>query len=86
MVKVSSLIDEFFSNNVYDNCRIIVIDEHYKIIFCDMLEHILFKTYKFLKNYELVSWSTDFKLTGNVSTNVCVVFCKFINDNKRVSA
>ena len=33
MVKVSSLIDEFFSNNVYDNCRIIVIDEHYKIIF-----------------------------------------------------
>ena len=44
-----------------------------------------------LKNYELVSWVTDYSsVKGTIldkgTINTCVIFGKFINDNERVSA
>ena len=79
MVKVSSLVKDLVSNNYYKNCRLIVIDEKNNLVCSEMLNEILFKTYKLLKNYELISWRND-------TIYICVVMAKRIVENVEFSA
>ena len=79
MVKVSSLVKDLVSNNYYKNCRLIVIDEKNNLVCSEMLNEILFKTYKLLKNYELISWRND-------TIYICVVIAKRIVENEEFSA
>ena len=79
MVKVSSLVKDLVANNYYKNCRLIVIDEKNKLVCSEMLNEILFKTYKLLKNYELISWRND-------TIYICVVMAKRIVENVEFSA
>ena len=79
MVKVSSLVKGLVENNYYKNCRLIVIDENNNLVCSEMLNEMLFKTYKLLKNYELISWRND-------TIYICVVMAKRIVDNVEFSA
>ena len=79
MVKVSSLVKDLVSNSYYKNCRLIVIDEKNNLVCSEMLNEILFKTYKLLKNYELISWRND-------TIYICVVMSKRIVENEEFSA
>ena len=79
MVKVSSLVKDLVSNNYYKHCRLIVIDEKNNLVCSEMLDEILFKTYKLLKNYELISWRND-------TIYICVVNAKRIVENEEFSA
>ena len=91
MVKVSSLIKSLLEDENYQCCSVLVFDENNKLIACERFENFLFKSYQMLKNYELVSWVTDYSSVkgtnlDNGTINTCVIFGKLITDNERVSA
>ena len=91
MVKVSSLIKSLLEDENYKGCSFLVFDENNKLIACERFENFLFKSYQMLKNYELVSWVTDYSsykgtLLDKGTINTCVIFGKLIIDNERVSA
>ena len=91
MVKVSSLIKSLLEDENYKGCSFLVFDEKNKLIACERFENFLFKSYQMLKNYELVSWVTDYSSVkgtnlDNGTIHSCVIFGKFINDSERFSA
>lgn len=93
MVKVSALIKSLLEDEQnYKGCSFLVFNEDNKLIACERFENFLFKTYQMLKDYELVSWVTDYSsfiktnLLDKGPINSVVIFGKFINDNERVSA
>ena len=91
MVKVSALIKSLLEDENYNGCSFMVFNQDNKLIVCERFENFSFKTYQMLKNYELVSWVTDYSSVKDTildkgSINTCVIFGKFINDNERVSA
>ena len=91
MLKVSVLIKSLLEDENNKGCSFLVFDENNKLIACEIFENFLFKSYQMLKNYELVSWVTDYSsVKGTIldkgTINTCVIFGKFINDNERVSA
>ena len=91
MVKVSALIKSLLEDENYKGCSFLVFDENNKLIACERFENFLFKSYQMLKNYELVSWVTDYSSykgtnLDNGTINSCVIFGKFITDTERVSA
>lgn len=91
MVKVSSLIKSLLEDENYKGCSFLVFDENNKLIACERFENFLFKSYQMLKNYELVSWVTDYSSVkgttlDNGRINSCVIFGKFITYTERVSA
>ena len=81
MVKVSSLVESLTGDKNFNNCRLLVFNENNRLIVCEMVQHLLYKTYKMLKNYEIVSFTTDNNARQD-TINVCVVFGKFINENE----
>ena len=91
MVKVSALIKSLLEDENYKGCSFLVFNQDNKLIACERFENFLFKSYQMLKNYELVSWVTDYtSVKGTIfnkgNINTCVIFGKFINDNEKVSA
>ena len=76
---VSKILDDLMWTEEYKDAKLIVI-ENYNIIVSEDLRHILFKTYKLLKNYELVRWSTDWKVNGNDDIKTLVMFAQKINN------
>lgn len=81
MAKVSALIKSLLEDENYKGCSFLVFDENNKLIACERFENFLFKSYQMLKNYELVSWVTDYSSVkgtnldkGTIKT--CVIFCK----------
>lgn len=91
MAKVSALIKSLLEDENYKGCSFLVFNEDNKLIACERFENFLFKIYQMLKDYELVSWVTDYSsykgtLLDKGPINTCVIFGKFITDNERVSA
>ena len=91
MVKVSALIKSLLEDENYKGCSFMIFNQDNKLIACERFENFLFKSYQMLKNYELVSWVTDYSsVKGTIldkgTINTCVIFGKFINDNETVSA
>ena len=91
MAKVSALIKSLLDDENYKGCEFLIFNQDNKLIACETFENFLFKTYQMLKNYELVSWTTDYEsVKGSVldrgTINTCVIFGKFITDTERVSA
>lgn len=91
MAKVSALIKSLLEDENYKGCSFLVFNEDNKLIACERFENFLFKSYQMLKDYELVSWVTDYSsykgtLLDKGPINTCVIFGKFITDNERVNA
>ena len=91
MAKVSALIKTLLESEDYKGCEFLIFNQDNRLIACETFENFLFKTYQMLKNYELVSWTTDYEsLKGTIldkgTIHSCVIFGKFINDNERFSA
>lgn len=76
---VSKIVDDLMWAEEYANAKLIVI-ENYTIIVSEELKDILHSTYKKLKNYELVKWTTDWKVSGNEEIKTLVIFAQKINN------
>lgn len=91
MVKVSALIKSLLEDENYKGCHFLVFNENNKLIACETFDNFLFKTYQMLKDYQLISWVTDYScVKGTIldkgTINTCVIFGKYNTDNERVSA
>lgn len=83
MVKVSALIKSLLEDENYKGCSFLIFNEDNKLIICESFENFLFKTYRMLQDYELVSWVTDYSSYKGTSLDKgtihsCVIFCKHI--------
>ena len=83
MAKVSALIKSLLEDENYKGCSFMIFSQDNKLIACETFENFLFKTYQMLKNYELVSWITDYvSVKGTIldkgTINTCVIFGKYI--------
>lgn len=77
-VTASYAIERTINDEYYKNARVLVFDENNNLIVSEELVHILFKTYKMLKDYELLKWTTDYQINGNEEINTLIIFAKKI--------
>ena len=70
--------DGYTLNKNYQDARLLVFEDN-KLIVSEELQHILFKTYKELKNYEVISWTTDWHVSGNEDIKTLIVFVKKVS-------
>ena len=61
MAKVSALIESLVEDKNYNNCRLVVMNEQHEMIACEMLQHVLFQTYKTLKKLVMLNWKISTK-------------------------
>ena len=79
MAKVSALIKSLLEDENYKGCEFLIFNQDNKLIACETFKNFLFKTYQMLKNFELVSWTTDKGTVLDKGTiHLCVIFCKYI--------
>ena len=63
-------------NKDYENARVLVFDEKNNLIVSEMAKDLLHKTYKMLKDYVLIQWTTDWKHNEKEDINTLILFVK----------
>ena len=78
VVLASEIVNWTIVDENYKNAKLIVI-ENYSVIVSEELQHVLFSTYKTLKKYEVVRWTTDWKVGDNEDIKTLIIFVKKIS-------
>ena len=78
VLKANQMIDLTINDENYKNARLLVF-ENYKLLFNEKLIDILHKTYKELKKYNVIKWTTDWKHSENNEINTLIVFVEKVN-------
>ena len=73
------MLEIILEDENYKNDRVLVFDENNNLIVSEELFHILFETYKMLKNYELVEWNTDCRISEKKKINTVVICAKKVS-------
>ena len=71
----SEIVNWTIEDESYKNAKLIVIED-YSVIVSEELRHVLFSTYKTLKEYELIRWTTDWKVGDNEDIKTLILFVK----------
>lgn len=70
--------DGYTLNKDYENAKLLVFDG-LKLIVSENLKDVLFSTIKMLKEYEVIKWTTDWKVSGSEKIRTLVLFVEKVS-------
>ena len=73
----SEIIDWTIEDENYKNAKLVVIED-FIVRVSEELKDILHSTYKSLRKYEVIRWTTDWHVNGNEDIKTLVIFVKTI--------